>query len=175
MVPLGFKQCLIRRHERCLAATTPISPQTGAAVEALWNREIFDVLLPGQPKLIMNLKSEKEPTWSELNAFVRRTGVDTVSGLKMAPHYEHKATRGRLRIIIYGRMQGDVNHLYLFLGLHPCRLPAQSRSPFNQWHIMWEHVVGKLRRPQSAKGIEFTALHNAWDERGGIPKPWNDW
>jgi len=113
MVPSGLKQCLIRRYKPYLEGEIPLSSQIGAAEKAGWDHENFDALLPRKPNVFLNLKNEKEPTWQELNAFVCRVGVDTNSGLPMAPQYEYTTTGDRVRLISYGRVQSNI----------PCLLP----------------------------------------------------
>ncbi|CAF9928882.1 MAG: hypothetical protein ALECFALPRED_004161 [Alectoria fallacina] len=58
---------------------------TGAAEKARWDGEIFDAMLPGKPTVISNPNNNKEPNWRELDDFVCRNGIDTMTGEIMAP------------------------------------------------------------------------------------------
>ena len=107
MVPSGFKQCLVRQYERYLGGRQLLSTQNGAADESGWDSEIFDTMLPGRPRVVSNPKNKVEPTWRELNTFVCRDAVDTVTGEEMAPHYEYKGSGERVRIIRYNTMEGE--------------------------------------------------------------------
>ena len=69
--------------------------------------EIFDALLPGQPKVHANPKNAKAPDWRKVNLFVCRNGTDTISGEKMAPQYERTTTGERIRILRYKNKQNQ--------------------------------------------------------------------
>lgn len=94
MVPSGFKQRLIRRYERYMGAEKDLAIQNGAANEAHANYATFDSLLPGQPTVIANPRNEPLPTWRQINTYVCRNGIDTISGERMAPQ---SSTRKRAR------------------------------------------------------------------------------
>ena len=100
--------------------TTPISTQNGDADEARGNVEIFDALLPGTPKVLSN-SNNKTVTWREVNAFVCGNAVDTLSGERIAPHFEYVATGERVRILQYKDIQVEIT--------------------LKQWSLMWDHVV----------------------------------
>lgn len=85
MIPSCLNQCMVRRHERCLSGEKMLSLQTGAAEKARWDGEIFDAMLPGKPTVISNPNNNKEPNWRELDDFVCRNGIDTMTGEIMAP------------------------------------------------------------------------------------------
>lgn len=84
----------------------PLSIQNGAAEKARWNAEMFDALLPGKPLVISKPQGAKDPDWREINAYICHNGVDTLSGLEMAPHYEYVSTGDRVRILRYKDMEG---------------------------------------------------------------------
>ena len=83
-----------------------LSVQNGAAENARWDEEIFDAMLPGMPTVIANPKHHEEPDWHNLNAFICRNGVDTISGEKLAPLHEYRVTGKRVRVINYRSMKG---------------------------------------------------------------------
>ena len=100
--------------------TNPIYTQNGDADEARRNVEVFDALLPGTPKVLPN-PNNKTVTWREVNAFVCGNAVDTLSGERIAPHFEYVATGERVRILQYKDIQVEIT--------------------LKQWGLMWDHVV----------------------------------
>ena len=172
MVPSGFKQCMVRRYERYLGGEKMLSIQIGAAEKARWDEEIFDAMLPGKPTVVSNPNNNKEPNWRELNDFVCRNGIDTMTGQIMAPHYEYRESGQRVRVISYRSMKGVTFSSLLNI---PRLTAGIVEVTSKQWHLMWEHVVCAFFNPSSDKDIEFRALHEAFTEISSSLKPWHDW
>ena len=109
MVPSGFTQRLIRRYERWLSEQTYLSMRNGKREEVQAINEAFDALLPGIPKLLKNPSCHPQPSWRDINTYICRNGVDTVSGEAMAPEYEYCETGARVRVLRYKDMEGDLS------------------------------------------------------------------
>lgn len=172
MVPSGFKQCMVRRYERYLSGEKMLSIQNGAAEKARWDEEIFDAMLPGKPTVVSNPNNKKEPNWRELNEFVCRNGIDTMTGEIMAPQYQYRESGERVRVINYQSMKGVTFTSLLNI---PRLTAVIVEVTSKQWHLMWEHVVCVFFNPSSDKDIEFRALHDAFAEISSSLKPWHDW
>ena len=115
MVPSGFKQRLIRRFERYLSGSTPLSVQNSKLEEAQWDKAAFDALLPGSPMVVATPTCHPQPSWQEINRFICSNGIDTLSGEAMAPHYEYRDNGERVRILRYKDMESR-----LFPRFNPC-------------------------------------------------------
>lgn len=99
MSPSGFQPCLVRRYERYLSGTQPLSEQDGSLQEAQWEAELFDAAFPGSPHIVSNPRDLPPFTWRLLNvticAYVNNTRVADV----IAPEFEDTAT-GEITIVI---------------------------------------------------------------------------
>jgi len=176
MVPAGFKECLVRRHERYLCSNRPLSEQDGSKEKARHEHECFDAILTGAPKVVANPDGRPAPSWREVNTFVCRNGHDTISGELMAPHYEDIATGERLRIINYGNMKSMYNQPALLSQLWclPFLTLQTVEVSTKQFDLMWEHVVCQFSAPASTVQIEFRSLHEAFRTIVSISPPWSD-
>ena len=98
----------------------PLSARNGDRDIARWIAEIFDAMLPGSPKLLVNPKNESI-SWRELNEFVCKSVKNRADGLRLAPHYEYINTGERVRIIDFKSARVEVTE--------------------REWHMMGDHVV----------------------------------
>lgn len=103
MSPSGFTDRIVRRYQRYLSGSEPVSTQNGDADKARWMRECFDTLLPGKVKVVANPANEEAPTWHELNSFICKEATCTLDAEIMAPEYEDKETGERVRVVKYGK------------------------------------------------------------------------
>ena len=109
MVPSGFKQCFVRKLERYLSNTQPVSTQDGTLELAYTKAHIFDTALPGEPKVVHNPHNKPAPSWRTLNSLLCKDLYDTLGADCVAPEYEDSKTGERFRLLSLKGMRSTVS------------------------------------------------------------------
>lgn len=178
MAPSGFKERLVRRYERYLAADRPLSTQDGSLEEARWKSNVFDAIVPSVPQVIDSdeVQSSRQVTWRGVNQVICHNAHDTVSGDKLAPEFEDCETGARLRIVEYEGLKGTYHSGSLTtLPINIRLFDPLVKIPAQHWFYMWSHACCQFLGPTEPSTIEFTALHTAWKELADIPETWASW